>query len=314
MTTTALRELASRIRGEVRFDEPLAGYTTYRIGGPAAAMVLPATTDDVVQALQFAAQTGTRWLALGLGSNVLISDGGFDGIVIRLGKGLDAVEREVEGDATRWTLGAGVPTPLLARQTAEAGLAGVHRLVGVPGTVGGGVFMNAGAHGQDFSQVTRSVELVGTDGTVRSLSAAEIPWEYRSSGLPGSVVVGATIQLAPADPKQLQQEIKQHFRWRKAGTPFNERCCGSVFRNPSAPGGAAPGASEESRTAGRLIDALGLKGHRVGGAQVSSKHANYIVNTGDATASDVLAVIEQVRGKVFAEYGVELRLEVKVIG
>ena len=137
MTSTALRELASRIRGEVRFDEPLAGYTTYRIGGPAAAMVLPATTDDVVQALQFAAQTGTRWLALGLGSNVLIADGGFDGIVIRLGKGLDAVERGAAGDATRWTLGAGVPTPLLARQTAEAGLAGVHRLVGVPGTVAG---------------------------------------------------------------------------------------------------------------------------------------------------------------------------------
>jgi UDP-N-acetylmuramate dehydrogenase len=313
VTTTALRELASRIHGAVRFDEPLAGYTTYRIGGPAAAMVLPATTDDVVQALQFAAETGTPWLALGLGSNVLVSDRGFDGIVIRLGKGLDAVQRGAHGDEMRWTVGAGVPTPLLARHTAEAGLAGVHRLVGVPGTVGGGVFMNAGAHGQDFSQVTRSVELVESDGTVRSLPGAEVPWQYRSSGLVGSVVVGAVVQLTPADPRELQKEIKQHFRWRKAGTPFNERCCGSVFRNPSAPGGAPPSGSEESRTAGQLIDALGLKGHRVGGAQVSSKHANYIVNTGGATADDVLAVIEQVRGKVFAEYGVELQLEVKVI-
>ncbi len=148
---------------------------------------------------------------------------------------------------------------------------------------------------------------------MRSLPGAEVPWQYRSSGLVGSVVVGAVVQLTPGDPRELQKEIKQHFRWRKAGTPFNERCCGSVFRNPSAPGGAPPSGSEESRTAGQLIDALGLKGHRVGGAQVSSKHANYIVNTGGATADDVLAVIEQVRGKVFAEYGVELQLEVQVI-
>ncbi len=306
MTTTALRELASRIRGEVLLDEPLAGHTTYRIGGPAAAMVLPSTSEDVVHALVFAAETGTRWLALGLGSNVLISDRGFDGIVIRLGKGLDAVQHGADGDVTRWTVGAGVPTPLLARQTAKAGLAGVHRLIGVPGTVGGGVFMNAGAHGQDFSQVTLGVELVAPDGTVGSLPGAEVPWEYRSSGLHGSVVIGATLQLTPADPKQLHEEIEQHLRWRKAGTPFNEPCCGSVFRNPAA-------ATAESRTAGQLIDGLGLKGHRVGGAQVSPKHANYIVNSGDATAGDVLALIEQVREKVFAEYGVELQLEVQVI-
>jgi UDP-N-acetylmuramate dehydrogenase len=120
------------------------------------------------------------------------------------------------------------------------------------------------------------------------------------------VVVGATLQLTPADPKQLHKEIEQHLRWRKAGTPFNEPCCGSVFRNPAA-------AAAESRTAGQLIDGLGLKGHRVGDAQVSPRHANYIVNGGEATASDVLALIEQVREKVFAEYGVELQLEVQVI-
>ena len=307
MTTTALRELASRITGEVRFDEPLAGYTTYRIGGPAAALVFPSTTDDVVNALEFAAETGSRWLALGLGSNVLVADRGFDGIVIRVGRGLDAVQRGAGGDETRWTVGAGAPTPLLARQTAAAGLAGLHRLVGVPGTVGGGVFMNAGAHGQDFSQVTQAVELVDGDGTVRSLAGSEIRWAYRSSGLGERVVVGATVQLTPADPKELEKEIKQHFRWRKVGTPFNERCCGSVFRNPPAPDDG------EARSAGQLIDALGLKGHRVGGAQVSPKHANYIVNTGHATASDVLAVIGQVQGKVLAEYGVELQLEVRVI-
>ncbi len=313
MTTTALRELASRVAGEVLFDEPLAGHTTYRIGGPAAAMVSPSCTDDVVHALQFAAETGTRWLALGLGSNVLIADSGFDGIVIRPGKGLDAMQRGVAGEETRWMVGAGVPTPFLARQTAKAGLAGMHRLIGVPGTVGGGVFMNAGAHGQDYSQVTRTVELVEGDGTVRSLPAAEIGWRYRSAGLDGKVVVGATIELTPARPRELQKEIKQHLRWRKAGTPFNQPCCGSVFRNPTQVGNGAAAGDEKPRTAGQLIDALGLKAYRVGGAQVSPKHANYIVNTGNATASDVLGVIVHVRERVLAEYGIELQLEVKLV-
>ncbi len=307
MNSTALQELQARVRGEVRFAEPLAGYTTYRIGGPAAALVLPSSVDDVVETLRFAAESGTPWLALGLGSNVLISDSGFDGIVIRLGKGLDRVERGVGGDEHVWAVGAGVPTPQLARQTANAGLAGVQRLIGVPGSVGGGVFMNAGAHGQDFASVVRSVELVEADGNVRELAAGEIQWRYRSSGLGQRVVVGAAVALEPADPAELQRDVRKHLEWRKAGTPFNEPCCGSVFRNPDAPPEGGP------RTAGQLIDALGLKGYSAGGAQVSPMHANYIVNSGEASASDVLAVIGHVRERVGAEYGIELQLEVRVI-
>jgi UDP-N-acetylmuramate dehydrogenase len=308
LKATQLRELEGQLTGEILFDEPLSGYTTYRIGGPAAAMVVPASVDDVVMVLSVAQESGTPWLALGLGSNVLIADKGFDGIVIRLGKGLDAVKSSVGGDERLWKVGAGLPTPQLARRTAKAGLTGVHRLVGVPGTVGGGVYMNAGAHGQDFATVVRSAELVKTDGSVQRLQGSEIPWRYRSSGLGDVIVVSATVELEPGEPAELDEDVRKHLAWRKAGTPFAEPCCGSVFRNP-----VASPKGEESRTAGKLIDELGLKGFRVGGAQVSTLHANYVVNAGNATASDVMAVIDEVRNRVMAEYGVELELEVKVV-
>lgn len=303
--------LVERLRCRVELDVPLAPFTTYRIGGPAPAVVHPERLEDVEATLRFAAESETRWLALGLGSNVLIADRGFDGVVLRLAQALNALERRVDGDETVWRAGAGLPTPRLARRSAKAGLGGVHRLIGVPGTVGGGVFMNAGAHGQDFSQVVRSVTLVEPSGELRTVGGEEIPWTYRSSGL-GGVVVDATMQLTPEEPARLEQEIRQHFAWRKAGTPFNEPCCGSVFRNPAEPP-ARGGAGGEAWTAGRLIDACGLKGFRVGGAEVSRMHGNYIVNTGGATASDVLRVIEHVREAVLKKFAVELELEVKII-
>lgn len=309
MHPKALRELAGRIAGQVRYDEPLAPYTTYRIGGPASALVFPSSEDDVVESVRFAVHNGCRWLALGLGSNMLVSDAGFDGIVVRLGKGLDRLATAIGGDDTRWRAGAGLPIPLLARRTARAGRSGVHRLVGVPGTVGGGVFMNAGAHGQDFASAVAEVEVVEGDGSRRTVLGRDIRWRYRGSGLDGTVVLSATLVLEPADPVDLEKDVVQHFRWRKAGTPFNEPCCGSVFRNPPAESLPAGG----PRTAGQLIDGLGLKGLRVGGAEVSRKHANYIVNVGGATAKDVLSVIETVRARVYQEYGVQLVLEVKVV-
>lgn len=322
--SVVLSALTERLRCRVEFDVSLAPFTTYRIGGPAAAVVHPERPEDVEAALRFAAESETRWLALGLGSNVLLADAGFDGIVLRLAQALGALEQSVDGDETVWRAGAGFPTPQLARRSAKAGLGGVHRLIGVPGTVGGGVFMNAGAHAQDFSQVVRSVTLVDPSGEIRIVEGGEIPWKYRSSELEG-VVVDATMQLTPKEPARLEEEIRQHFAWRKAGTPFNEPCCGSVFRNPDAPalrlshspsetGGEREGGRAGGlRTAGRLIDACRLKGFRVGGAEVSPMHANYIVNTGDATARDVRKVIDHVWETVNKRFGVELELEVKII-
>jgi UDP-N-acetylmuramate dehydrogenase len=301
--TDPVRELVARVRGTVQLDEPLARYTTYRIGGPAKALITPTSTEDVVEVLRFCNQAAVRWLPLGLGSNVLMSDNGFDGVIIRLGKGLDWVDQASDGPEV-WRTGAGLPTPRLARATASAGLSGIHRLIGVPGTVGGGVAMNAGAHGQDFSQTVMSIEVVKPDGGVKTIEGHNIGWGYRESGIERSVVTAASFKFSPGDPKELERDVLRHFHWRKKGTPFDRPCCGSVFRNP---GGAEP------RSAGHLIDAAGLKGFQIGGAQVSTRHANYIVNLGMATAGDVKAVIDAVRQRVLDEFALELRLEVKII-
>jgi UDP-N-acetylmuramate dehydrogenase len=305
----ALREA---LGGVVTFDAELARLTTYRIGGPAAALVEPVEVAQISAALRLAVEMDLRWMVLGLGSNLLLPDAGIDGVVIRMGKGIAGTTKEGAAD-TLWTVAAGLPTQLLAKRTAGAGLGGVHRLIGVPGTVGGGVFMNAGAHGQEFKDVVTWVDVVAPDGTASRVSGGDVAWRYRSSGL-DSVVVAAQLQLAPEDPKVLEREVRDHLRWRKAGTPFDEPCCGSVFRNPAeADAAAAQGEIPEPCTAGRVIDAAGLKGFRVGGAEVSRKHANYIVNTGGASAADVSNVIAHVRETVMERYGIELQLEVKII-
>ncbi len=307
MTAGLRSALVARLGCDVRAGEPLARHTTYRIGGPADAMVFPRTPEDVGTALQVAAESGAPWLVLGLGSNVLVADQGFRGVVIRIGKGLDRVTREGP-EGSRWIVGAGLPTPLLARQSAAAGHAGLQRLIGVPGTVGGGVFMNAGAHGQDFSLVTRAVDVVDPSGGRRVVPAETIAWRYRASGLAAGVVVGVTLDLVPGDPTRTQADLALYLRKRKEGTPFDAPCCGSVFRNPEV------GVGDGLRTAGQLIDAAGLKGYRVGGAEVSRQHANYIVNTGTATAADVRAVMSTVQGRVRERFGVTLEPEVQLIG
>jgi UDP-N-acetylmuramate dehydrogenase len=298
----ALRAL---VRGEVRADEPLARYSTYRIGGPAT-VLLPAMAEDVGAALRAVAAAGVPWFAVGLGSNILLPDEGMDALVIRLGKGLDRLDQA--GD--RWTVGAGLPAPLAARRTAAAGWFGLHKFVGVPGTAGGGVFMNAGCHGAEWSDFVESVLVVDATGQDQVLARAEVPFGYRQSGLAGRVVLEATVRLRPEDPGVIEAELAELFRWRSEGTPFNQPCCGSVFRNP---GGASWQREGGPRTAGQLIEAAGLKGFRVGGAEISTKHANYFVNTGGASAADVRALIVHAQSVVRERFGAELETEVKLI-
>jgi len=280
-------------------NEILGRYTTYRIGGPARYLLTPGEVDDVPKALQFAQEKGVPWVVLGLGSNVLVKDGGFPGLVIRMGKGLDRFEMK---GATA-IVGAGLPTPLLARRTADAGFAGVERFIGIPGTVGGGVYMNAGCHGAEFAEVVTEVTLIDPTGKLKQLSRKQVPFKYRSSGLGQVIVLEAKLGLGEESPAKLKELQSRLLRWRKAGTPFDQPCCGSVFKNPAGP-----------RTAGMLIEEAGLKGFRIGGAHVSILHANYIVNTGNASASDVLKVIDHVRKTVSKKLGVDLELEVKVLG
>jgi UDP-N-acetylmuramate dehydrogenase len=298
--------LRAAIRGEVREREPLGRYSTYRIGGPAT-VLLPAERSDVVAALRLAAAEGVPWFALGLGSNVLLPDEGISALVIRLGKGLD----QAVSDGAVWRLGAGLPAPLAARKTAEAGWAGLHKMVGVPGTVGGGVFMNAGCHGASWSDVVRMVTVVEPSGELLDIERPAIPFTYRRSGLEGRIVLETKVELHAERAERLTEEVNDLFRWRQEGTPFNRPCCGSVFKNPAT---APAGPEGRAMTAGRLIEAAGLKGFAVGGAEVSAMHANYIVNTGAATAADVRSVMAAVRDGVFRRFGVTLEPEVRLVG
>ncbi len=301
-----VQALRGRVGGKVREAEPVGRYSTYRIGGPAT-VLLPATPEDVGAALTLAREAGVPWFAIGLGSNLLLPDEGLDALVIRLGKGLDRLERQDDD----WTVGAGLPAPIAARRTTEAGFAGLHIFVGVPGTVGGGVYMNAGCHGGDWSQIVERITVVDADGRDTVLARADIPFTYRRSGLDGRIVLEATVRLRQQDQAQLDEAISEMFEWRQRGTPFNQPCCGSVFKNPAGPSWKQAG---KDRTAGQLIEAAGLKGFKVGGAQVSPMHANYFVNTGDATAADVKQLIEHVQRTVQDRFGVKLEPEVKLIG
>jgi UDP-N-acetylmuramate dehydrogenase len=301
-----IARLAEAIRGQVREAEPLARHSTYRIGGPAT-MALPGSPEDVGIVLRLAAEADVAVLPLGLGSNVLLPDEPMEALVLRLGKGVDRVE--AAGDI--WRFGAGLPAPLAARRTADAGWAGLHLMVGVPGSVGGGVYMNAGCHGGQWSDVVTRVTAVDRAGTDRVLAAADIPFGYRRSGLGDLVVVEAEVRLLPGERERLTAEVHRLFDWRQRGTPFNQPCCGSVFQNPEWSEGPPSGGP---RTAGQLIEACGLKGHRSGGAEVSPLHANYFVNTGGATAADVRRLMAYVQGTVWERFGVLLRPEVKVVG
>ena len=300
------QRLRAAIEGAVREQEPLARYSTYRIGGPAT-VVQPANAEDVAIALRTAHAAGVPWFAIGLGSNILLPDDGLDALVIRLGKGVD----ELRQDGDVWTVGAGLPAPLAARRTAAAGFAGLHIFVGVPGSAGGGVYMNAGGHGSDWSEVVQRVTVVDGAGQDTVLGRADVPFTYRRSGLDGRIVLSAEVRLRQEPQAHLDEAIAEMFEWRQRGTPFNQPCCGSVFKNPSGPSWKREGGPQ---TAGQLVEAAGLKGVRVGGEEISPIHANYFVNTGGARAADVRALIERAQRDVEARFGVRLEPEVKLIG
>jgi UDP-N-acetylmuramate dehydrogenase len=296
--------LRSLVSGEVEEAEALSRLSTYRIGGPAT-VLHPAFPEDVAAALRTATDAGVPWFAVGLGSNLLFPDAGLDALVIRLGKGLDRVAQ----DGDRWTLGAGLPAPLAARRTAKAGYGGIHKMVGVPGSVGGGIVMNAGCHGAEWRDVVESVLVVDAIGVDHLVPAADAGFVYRRSNLGHVVVLETTVMLHQADAAELDAETESLYKWRREGTPFNQPCCGSVFKNPVLP----EGWPEKPRTSGQFIEATGLKGFRIGGVEVSPMHANYFVNTGGGTAAEVRALMREVRSRVAEQWGVTLEPEVKLI-
>jgi len=297
--------LAARLGAAVERDAPSAPLTTYRCGGPISVLVRAGTEDDVrAVAAVVAGRADVPVLVVGRGSNLLVADHGFAGVAVVLGSGaLDRVE--IDRAAGRVDAGAAAALPVVARQSAKAGLTGLEFYVGIPGSVGGAVRMNAGGHGAETAGVLRVARLVDLDdpgAPVREVAAAALGLGYRRSGLgPRQVVVGATFAASADDPAACEQRIDEIVRWRREHQPGGQNA-GSVFVNP------------EGDAAGRLIEDCGLKGTRVGGAVVSEKHANFFVAEPGARADDVIALIELVRARVEAETGVRLATELQIVG
>jgi UDP-N-acetylmuramate dehydrogenase len=292
---------AARLLGDrVRRDVPIGPLTTYRVGGRAALLLEAADEDDLRAAREAVASTGVPVLVVGKGSNLLVCDGGFDGLAVVLGEGFAGIDAL---DGSRVRAGAAVSLPVLARRTAALSLTGFEWAVGVPGSVGGAVRMNAGGHGSDMSKCVvsyRFVDLTGGPDGERPVEALEYGYR-RSSVQPAHVVVDAVLQLAPGDREASEAQISEIVRWRREHQPGGQNA-GSVFTNP-------PGDS-----AGRIIESLGLKGFRVGSAHVSPKHANFFQADDEGSADDVRALIEEVQRRVEEATGIRLHPELRMIG
>jgi UDP-N-acetylmuramate dehydrogenase len=296
----AARVLHERIGNRVRLDFPLAALTSFRLGGPAALYVEAESLDDLAAVGRAVGETDLPFVVIGKGSNLLVSDQGFPGIVLRLGRSFRWAARAGE----RITAGGAMPLPALAGVALSHRLAGLEFGVAIPASLGGSVRMNAGAHGHSLDEVLERVEVFELDrGATRDLPSAEAGFEYRASRLPDrSVVVGATVQLRPGDPAEIRRSMDDARRWRRDTQPLAEPNCGSVFKNP--PGDHAA----------RLIEAAGGKGLVVGGARVSEKHSNFIVAGPGATATDVYRLITALRERVHDRFGVDLEPEVHLVG
>lgn len=281
------------------YDEPMAKHTTWRVGGPARYYFQPADLADLSDFLR-SLPAGEPILWLGLGSNLLVRDGGFRGTVIAMQGRLDGIE-QVPGD--RLKVGAGAACALVARQAARAGLCGAAFLAGIPGTMGGALAMNAGAFGGETWGRVINVQTIDRAGVVRRRTPLEFKVAYRRVQRPAEEwFVGCELQLEPGDAGKERAEIQRLLKKRNATQPVGEASAGSTFRNP--PGGYAA----------RLIEDAGLKGFAIGGAQVSEKHANFIVNRGGATAGQIEQLIEHVQKVVEARTGVRLETEVHIVG
>lgn len=284
----------------VRRSFSMAPLTTFRIGGPAALYLEPESDADLVAAGRAIEESGLPFMVVGKGSNLLVSDEGFPGLVLRLGRGYRWAARD--GNTLR--AGGSMPLPALSGVALRHGLSGLAFGVAIPATVGGAIRMNAGAHGRSMSDVVTSVEVVHlSGGRAESIPVADAGFAYRRSALPAdAVVTGVTVALEPGEPSAIRAEMDAARDWRRRTQPLAEPNCGSVFKNP------------QDDHAARLIEAAGLKGHRVGGAQVSMKHANFIVADPGARAADVLSLIRAVQVAVEDDAGVRLEPEVHLVG
>ena len=277
----------------------LSRFTTLGAGGPATAFTRPESVDEVVEALAWARDQGLSVATIGLGSNLLVADAGFDGLVLKLGGELG--QAQVEGE--RLLAGGGAPNAVCLHRVRAANLGGFEFACAIPGTVGGGVWMNAGAYGSDWAQILDRALVVDEQGA-RWLTPAELGLRYRHSELRhGQVVARVEFTLSPLPEEQIKANVARLQALRKAAQPTNKRTFGSVFKNP-----------EHELSAGRMLEACGLKAHRIGGAQISPRHANFIENADGARTEDAIALMDEARRRALEQYGVELVHEVEFLG
>jgi UDP-N-acetylmuramate dehydrogenase len=293
------RVLKAMLGNKVAFEQPMAPFTTLRVGGNAEAICFVEDLAALEKILAYGRRNNIPCLVIGKGSNLLVRDEGVEGLVILLRGELALIHRSGE----RLFAGAGLPLSELLNYCRRQGLGGLEFLAGIPGTVGGAVAMNAGAWGKETAEAVREVQMIAPSGEVITRSPSELCFSYRRLLLPqGTVIVKASFCCNLESGAVVAERLRHYMELRKAKQPLEHPSAGSVFKNPP------------KDSAGRLIEWVGLKGCRVGGAMISPKHANFIVNTGGARARDVLALMEMARRKVKAETGVDLEPEMRVVG
>ncbi len=281
-------------------DEPMSRHTSFKIGGPADLMAMPSNEEELCKLLKRAAEHNVPVTLVGNGSNLLVRDKGIRGLVIKLGNMLNTIE----ADENSITFGSGVSLALASKKVADLGFTGMEFAVGIPGSIGGAVYMNAGAYDGEMANVVTAVRTVDSQGNVKVLSKDEMCFGYRKTALQGSdlIVTAVTVSMPKGEVSEILAKMADFSQRRISKQPLELPSAGSMFKRP-------PG-----YFAGTLIDQIGLKGYTVGGAQVSTKHAGFVVNIGGATATDVLQLIKNVQDKVMAEHGVMLHPEVLIIG
>jgi len=291
--------MLGEIRGEVRFKEPLSFHTSLRIGGPADIFVIPQDVEDIRLALSYAEKERIPVEVVGGGNNLLVRDRGVRGVVLKLEGCLGRAEFHGEEAVA----GAGVSLSALIREAAALNLGGIECLVGVPATIGGAVAMNAGTPDGWIGDFISAVYFLHPDGTLGEFKPGASAWAYRMfAAPPGAVFIGVRLRLHRRPHAEIQKDIKQRLKQKKATQPLALASAGCVWRNP--PGDVA----------GRLVERVGLKGKRLNGAEISSKHANFIVNRGGAAAADILALMDMVRERVWTQFGIALEPEIRIVG
>ncbi|MCS7077772.1 MAG: UDP-N-acetylmuramate dehydrogenase [Bacteroidia bacterium] len=298
MNVHQMNEIQSFFRGSIKYNEPLKKHTTLKIGGPADYFFEPADKEDLIQLVIYHHERHLPYFILGRGSNILVSDKGIRGSVIAVRDTLSYIH--VDGEYI--TVGAGYNLPRLVLDLIEMGFEGVENLGGIPGTVGGAVIMNAGAYQKEIFEVIRQVECIRA-GKVLTLSPSQIEVRYRYTNLTDAVITEVTLQLKKSSNiEHIKQKRKTLLEKRGQTQPLNKPNAGSIFKNPP------------NDFAGRLIEACGLKGVQIGGAMVSPKHANFLINENNATAADMIALIDKVKTCVYQKFNILLELEVQLVG